>query len=791
MSGTQDTDPIGEAVEIIHGVSIGGKSYPARSLTVHVRDDDTGPGLTLTHADFGGGVVYDGQLSLTEGSGDTYTAVLASEPAADVVVALSSSDLAVVTVDPATLTFTTQNWYTGQPVTLTTLSDDDVYHEREFVSHEVVIGGVNYVIAQVAARVTDLDLPQLTFTSDGASVSEGETATYTVALASQPAAEVQVLLVSADDDAARAWPRRLTFTTIDWSTAQTVTVTGVLDDDDRDEAVRIGHAAVIDGDIHILEVQTVAVTDQDLPALALSADSVDIVEGKSTDYMVALAEQPAAALTVTLTSSDLGALTVSPLSLSFATDTRNTAQTVTVTGLQDGDTLDEDVDVRHGATIGGKTYVRATLTALVTDAVSAPSFTEGSAATRSVAEDAPAGTRVGAAVAATDSDGDSVTYTLGGTDAASFDIIESSGQLRTRTALNHEAKDTYAATVTATDPPGFSNAIDVTVSIGNVDEAGTVSFAQIGDTVTATVSDPDGGVHSEAWQWDRSSNRGRGWTDIVNATSASYTPVDDDQGMYLRARAPYVDAHGAGKGAQGVSASQIAPPDLRVATLVSGLSIPWDIAFTPDGTMLFTQRAGVLSSRLIDGTVQTITADLSDLFANGETGFVGIVVDPRFSSNCRFYTCQGHTGPEVQVIAWTINADYTAATRVAYPLVGGMPASSGRHGGCRLRFGPNGYLWISTGDASTGTVSQDLTSLGGKVLRVNASTGAGAPTNSLAPSPVYTYGHRNPQGLARRPGTSQMWSVEHGPTGDDEINLLIAGGNYGWDPVSGYNESVP
>ena len=95
-------------------------------------------------------------------------------------------------------------------------------------------------------------------------------------------------------------------------------------------------------------------------------------------------------------------------------------------------------------------------------------------------------------------------------------------------------------------------------------------------------------------------------------------------------QASYDDAHGPGKGAQGVSASQIAPPDIRVTTLVSGLSRPWDIAFTPDGTMLFTQRAGVLSSRLTDGTVQTITADLSDLFASGETGLMGIVVDPRF-----------------------------------------------------------------------------------------------------------------------------------------------------------------
>ena len=195
---------------------------------------------------------------------------------------------------------------------------------------------------------------------------------------------------------------------------------------------------------------------------------------------------------------------------------------------------------------------------------------------------------------------------------------------------------------------------------------------------------------------------------------------------------------------------------------------------------------------MADGTVQNVTAELGDLFAKGETGLMGIVVDPDFTSNRRFYTCQGHTGPEVQVIAWTIDAAYTTATRVADPLVGGMPAaSSGRHGGCRLRFGPQGYLWIATGDTASGTVPQDLTSLGGKILRVDSSTGAGAPANPFTSSPrIYTYGHRNPQGLALRPGTSQMWSVEHGPSVDDEINLLVAGRNYGWDPVPGYNESV-
>ena len=232
-------------------------------------------------------------------------------------------------------------------------------------------------------------------------------------------------------------------------------------------------------------------------------------------------------------------------------------------------------------------------------------------------------------------------------------------------------------------------------------------------------------------------------------------------------------------------------PNIDVDVLVDGLSVPWDLDFTPDDTMLFTQRSGILSARLTDGTVQTVTADFSDFRASGEGGFMAILVDPNFNVNRRFYTCQTHFSPrEVQVIAWTINSDYTEATRVADPLVGGIPGG-GRHSGCRLRFGPYGYLWIATGDATQGSHPQDLSSLGGKVLRVNATTGAGAPSNPFTSSPrVYTFGHRNVQGLAFRPGSCQMWSVEHGPSVDDEINLLVAGGNYGWDPVPGYNESV-
>ena len=238
-------------------------------------------------------------------------------------------------------------------------------------------------------------------------------------------------------------------------------------------------------------------------------------------------------------------------------------------------------------------------------------------------------------------------------------------------------------------------------------------------------------------------------------------------------------------------AAKTSEPELTVSVLMSGLSVPWDITFTPDGTMLVNQRGGGIKARLDDGTVKTVQADFSDLRAVGEGGLMGMVVDPDFSNNRRFYTCQGHQNPqEIQVISWTINNDYDQATRVDDPLVGGIPMhGNGRHSGCRLRFGASGYLYISTGDAATGTTPQDLTSLAGKVLRVNASNGQGAPGNPYLDSSssnsklIYSYGHRNPQGLALRPGSSQMWVVEHGPDVNDEINLLQAGGNYGWNPL--------
>lgn len=250
-----------------------------------------------------------------------------------------------------------------------------------------------------------------------------------------------------------------------------------------------------------------------------------------------------------------------------------------------------------------------------------------------------------------------------------------------------------------------------------------------------------------------------------------------------------------GLGARQVAAAS-APP-MTATPIVTGLDIPWDVSFLPDGTMLFDQRKGVLSVRLPGGQVRVLTADFSDIWAAGESGLMGLAVDPGFAGNHTIYTCQGYSKggvTDVRVLSWQLDTGYTTATRTSVVLSG--IRNSGRHSGCRLRFDNSGLLFVATGDSALGTAPQDLASPNGKVLRMTT-TGQPAPGNPFIGSAnpvtrlIYTYGHRNVQGLSLRPGTNDMWSVEQGTDRDDEVNRLVGGANYGYDPIPGYNESVP
>ena len=242
-------------------------------------------------------------------------------------------------------------------------------------------------------------------------------------------------------------------------------------------------------------------------------------------------------------------------------------------------------------------------------------------------------------------------------------------------------------------------------------------------------------------------------------------------------------------------------PALRVQTVVGGLQNAWDLGFLPDGVMLVTERPGRV--QLVRGGVAAqVRMDLADVYARGESGLMGLLVHPDFSTSRRFSTCQSHaengSPVDIRVLTWTLSVDGTTADAAPQPLVTGLPLNpSGRHSGCRLGLDPNGALMIATGDTADPAAAQNLANLGGKTLRADLSTGAPLPGGPFPQAPyVWSYGHRNLQGLAVRPGTTQVFTAEHGPTVDDEVNLEVAGGNYGWDPSQGgtvtrYDESVP
>ena len=243
-----------------------------------------------------------------------------------------------------------------------------------------------------------------------------------------------------------------------------------------------------------------------------------------------------------------------------------------------------------------------------------------------------------------------------------------------------------------------------------------------------------------------------------------------------------------------------AAPSIQVTTVVTGLSLPWDLTWVERDLMLYDLRAGqVWSKRGSAAPRQVAITGFPSIFAVGESGLLGMVADPASTTNRRFYTCQAvrdgsGNALDIRVLRWRMTSDTTAVSDGA-PVVTGIPLISGRHGGCRLRFGTDGFLYVGTGDAAVGTNPQNLSSLGGKVLRVGWDGTIPADNPFVARGGnaryVYNYGHRNVQGLALRPGTSELWTAEHGSDRDDEVNLVVSGANYGWDPVPGYDESTP
>lgn len=239
------------------------------------------------------------------------------------------------------------------------------------------------------------------------------------------------------------------------------------------------------------------------------------------------------------------------------------------------------------------------------------------------------------------------------------------------------------------------------------------------------------------------------------------------------------------KAGSNMSAAEI---PYTIDVIASELDVPWEMDIAADGRIFFTERPGVL--RVIeDGQLNpepVITLD-SPFISKGEGGLLGLALDPDFSNNHYLYlyhTYEENDEVKNQVLRLIESSNKARVDKV---LIDDLPGSSNHNGG-RIKIGPDGHLYITSGDRYEPTLAQELGSTGGKILRISLD-GTIPPDNPFPNSPVYSWGHRNPQGLAWHPATGELYSSEHGQSAHDEINRIKPGGNYGWPLIEG-DESV-
>ncbi|MFC3029799.1 MULTISPECIES: PQQ-dependent sugar dehydrogenase [Roseomonadaceae] len=229
----------------------------------------------------------------------------------------------------------------------------------------------------------------------------------------------------------------------------------------------------------------------------------------------------------------------------------------------------------------------------------------------------------------------------------------------------------------------------------------------------------------------------------------------------------------------------------RLTTFATGLERPWGAALLPDGRLLVTERPGRLRIVGRDGSLSPPLPGVPEVEAASQGGLLDVELGPDFETSREIFLCQAmlvQGGALTRLVRARLGEQGLEAVT---PILDATPAqSSGRqHYGCRIAFGPDGRLYLSTGDRNVDRMrAQRLDDLAGKVLRVDRE-GRPQPDNPFvnragARAEVFTYGHRHPQGLAFNPWTGSLWSLEHGPRGGDEANIIRAGRNYGWPLVT-------
>ena len=472
LTATADAvaEPGGGTVLVSGTSTVSSYSAEVSSATVTIQD---APGVSVTPPTL--------TVTVSENSSGVYTLVLDTRPAGPVTISPTSGDSGALTVLPASLTFTAANWNTARTVTVTGMDDGDGDDETVTVSHGVSGYATLTAAAAMTVTVTDDDTPGVSVERTSMSPVEGETASYTLTLSTQPAGPVTITPTSSGDSGALSVsPTSLTFTPSDWDTARTVTVTAVDDDNTANETITISHSVSGYTTVTSADAVTVTVTDDDTPGVSVQPPGLSTDESGTASYTVKLITQPTGPATITPISGDSGAVSVSPTSLTFTPSDWDAARTVTVTGVDDDDANDETVTISHSVRGYGAVTTAAAVTVSVTDSdtagvtVEPPSvnLNEGGTASYTVTLNTQP---VGPVTITPTSSGDSGAVSVS---SARLAFTPSNWDTpRTVSVTGMEDADTDAETVTVSHSVsgyGSVTAAAVTVSVMDNDTAGVM-----------------------------------------------------------------------------------------------------------------------------------------------------------------------------------------------------------------------------------------------------------------------------------------------------------------------------
>ena len=357
ISAAEDDDLANGGATITHTASGGGYTGIAPTLPATERDNDSGAfAFSMT------------ALTAPEGGDTDYTVRLAYKPTATVTVSVATTGDPDLSATPPTLTFTTENWNTAQTVTVSAADDDDIAPGRGTVTHTAMAGGYGGVIETVTLTEVDDDEPGLLFSGTPVTVPEAATATYTVKLEYQPISSLSVLILrSSGDSDLTVDPGLLSFSTTNWNTAQTVTVSAAEDDDLTNGETVFRHSALGGGYASLAQDLTITEQDNDSANFLFSGAPLTVPEGGSASYGVTLSHQPSGDVTITPTVTGDTDITVLPATLTFTTSNWRVSQSFTASADEDDDLADGMATIGHTATGGGYASVTAPVAATEED----------------------------------------------------------------------------------------------------------------------------------------------------------------------------------------------------------------------------------------------------------------------------------------------------------------------------------------------------------------------------------------------------------------------------------------